>query len=203
SSNADMIPKKSGSEPGSLEPDIDVTREEFFSVGTLGAINQVIRGLRQLPGRKAVVLLSDGFRLYDPNSPNNFRILDALRWLTDLANRASVVAYTIDARGVPILGLTASDSIVDNSMLKPNGPVTRDGGVASKLNDRILDSLQVRRDQYLGSQEGLRYLADGTGGFFTADLNNGLKKILEDQKGYYLIGYDPEESTFAPKERKV
>ena len=38
------------------------------------------------------------------------RILTALRSLTDLANRASVVIYTMDARGLQTLGLTAADS---------------------------------------------------------------------------------------------
>lgn len=33
----------------------DEFREEFFSVGTLGALNFVLRGLRWLPGRKSVV----------------------------------------------------------------------------------------------------------------------------------------------------
>jgi hypothetical protein len=49
------------------------------------------------------------------------------------------------------------------------------------------------------SQEGLRYLALETGGFFFTnnnDLNLGIKKALDDSKGYYLIGYRPDESTF-------
>src|SRR5262249_37520613 len=49
------------------------------------------------------------------------------------------------------------------------------------------------------SQDGLDYLAAQTGGLSirnTNDLNQGLKHILDDQAGYYLIGYRPDESTF-------
>jgi len=37
--------------------------EEIFSVGTLGAVNYVVKGMRALPGSKAVVLFSEGFAL--------------------------------------------------------------------------------------------------------------------------------------------
>jgi hypothetical protein len=46
---------------------------------------------------------------------------------------------------------------------------------------------------------GMEYLAQQTGGFFvhdTNDLNLGIRKILDDQSGYYLIGYRPSEATF-------
>src|SRR5207248_3296142 len=76
-------------------------REDVFAVGTLGALNYVVRGMRELPGRKSVVLLSEGFQLYrsSTNETNN-RVLNALQRLTDLANRASVVIYTMDAHGL-------------------------------------------------------------------------------------------------------
>jgi VWFA-related protein len=34
-------------------------RDEVYSVGTLGALNYVVRGLRDMPGRKSILLLSD------------------------------------------------------------------------------------------------------------------------------------------------
>ena len=45
------------------------------------------------------------------------------------------------------------------------------------------------------SQDGLRYLAGETGGFAvvnTNDLAFGFRKVMADQHGYYLIGYQPE-----------
>src|ERR1051325_3891571 len=93
--------------PGS---ETDQFREELFSVGTLGALNFVVRGLKDLPGRKSVVLFSDGFKLYTED-PGNRRILDNLQRLTDLANRASVVFYTIDPRGLQYFGINAADNL--------------------------------------------------------------------------------------------
>ncbi|MCA1594387.1 MAG: VWA domain-containing protein [Acidobacteria bacterium] len=160
--------------PGGL----DEFREEIFSVGTLGALNFIIRGLKELPGRKSVVMFSDGFHLFDKEN-RNVRVFEAVRRLTDLANRASVVIYTIDARGLPTLGLTAADS---TSGMRPDQ-------VASKLDER--------RTAHFDSQDGMHYLAQETGGFFIRNTNDiGVARILDDQKGYYLIGYRPDEATF-------
>src|SRR5205814_83474 len=60
-------------------------------------------------------------------------------------------------------------------------------------------ALRDRRSAAFDSQEGLDYLAAETGGMSirnTNDLSGGIKRVMEDQKGYYLIGYRPDESTF-------
>jgi VWFA-related protein len=155
-------------------------RENVFAVGTLGAINFVVRGLRELPGRKSVILFSDGFQLFR-RGQTSVRVLDALNRLTDLANRASVVIYTVDARGLQTLGFTAADDT---------------GGLSSA---QLQEKLEDRRSQNFNTQEGLSYLAQQTGGFFvrnTNDINRGIRRVLDDQKGYYLLGYVPDESTF-------
>ena len=82
-------------------------RETAFSVGTLGALNFVVRGLRELPGRKTAILVSDGFRLFGRNRDNN-QVLEQVRRLTDLANRSSVVIYSLDAKGLQTLAPTAA-----------------------------------------------------------------------------------------------
>ena len=108
-------------------------------------------------------------------------MLDALRRLTDLANRASVVIYTMDARGLPVLNFSAADS---SAGLTPA---------------QFEHQLAARRDGYFESQNGLNYLAQQTGGMFIRnnnDLNAGIRRVIQDQEGYYLIGYRPDESTF-------
>jgi VWFA-related protein len=162
--------------------DLDQFREDVFAVGTLGAVNYIVRGLRELPGRKSVVLISDGFKIFSRSEPTGSeRILTALRSLTDLANRASVVIYTMDARGLQTLGLSAADS------------------TSGMTSDQIQRSLSDRRTDFFESQNGLNYLAQQTGGLAIRnnnDLAGGIKRVIEDQGGYYLIGYRPEESTF-------
>ncbi|HEX8474563.1 MAG TPA: VWA domain-containing protein [Pyrinomonadaceae bacterium] len=187
-------------------------REELFSVGTLGALNYIVRGLRELPGRKSVVLFSDGIRLFNRvqsgnreqvasdgtnlNNNNagikgeapsgviqNNRVVEALQRLTDLATRSSVVIYTIDARGLQSLALKAEDNV---SALSTSG---------------LQEQLAGRRGEFYETQEGLIYLARLTGGFAAQnsnDLNKAIARILDEQKGYYLIGYRPGEATFDP-----
>jgi VWFA-related protein len=185
-----------------FDSDIEESRRTFFTVGTLGAVNQVVNGLKQLPGRKAVVLFSDGFQLYQPDNPNNYKVEEAFRRLTDLANRAAVVTYTIDVRGLQTLGITAADNFNDFSSIQ-RGNLPLSGGSAPRLQDRITGTLDARRDAYYTNQQGLKYLAEATGGFFTIDVKNGIKQVLEEQDGYYLIGYDPDESTFDGKGRRT
>jgi VWFA-related protein len=164
------------------DQDLERFREDIFSVGTLGAINYVVRGLRTLPGRKSVIVMSDGIKIFNGgDAASGQRVLDALRNLTDQANRASVVIYTMDARGLQTLGLTAEDS-----------------GGQMNAND-IEKNLADRRASFFESQNGLFYLAQRTGGFAIVnnnDLAGGIKRVIDDQKGYYLIGYRPDESTF-------
>lgn len=182
---------------------IEHFRKDVFAVGTLGALKYVVQGMRTMPGRKSVILMSDGITIFskpltrdspgtegEQGSSANDRqsrdseatgVRDALRRLTDFANRASVVIYTIDARGLPALGLNAQDNTNDQS----------DAQVAGGVSNRAYE--------YLSSQEGLNYLSQQTGGFLIHDNNDlagGIEKVLDDQKGYYLIGYRPEDSTF-------
>ena len=167
--------------------DLEEFRRGVFTVGTLGAIDFIVRGMRELPGRKSVVVLSGGFSIFrDPRDPNDLknsdRILESMRRLTDQANRASVIIYTMDARGLVYPGLTAADNA--------------SGGRVPDFS-----ATNARMDEIWRGQEGLAYLAEQTGGIFiknTNDLGGGMRRVLEDQRGYYLIGFRPEEDVFRP-----
>lgn len=166
-------------------------REDLFSVGTLGAINFIVKGMGELPGRKSIMLFSDGFSICtetdirtDPERCSRMR--DSIKQLTDLCNRASVVIYTQDARGLQYTGLTAADSVGGNPQ-----------AIQAAMSSRSADLWD--------KQEGLATLARDTGGqatFNSNDLNQGLKKLIEDQKGYYLLGYQPDTDSFDAKTRK-
>jgi VWFA-related protein len=172
-------------EPASAEggnEEFNQFREDVFSVGTLGALNYIVKGLRELSGRKSILLISDGLRIFNRDDPGrSTRVLQALLRLVDLANRASVVIYTMDARGLQTLGLTAADS------------------TSGLTTAQVEDQLSNRRSAFFDSQDGLNYLAQQTGGIAIRnnnDLVSGLRRVMEDQKSYYLIGYRPDESTF-------
>ncbi|MBI1759898.1 MAG: VWA domain-containing protein [Acidobacteria bacterium] len=193
----DMIPRFGVNDPGASAGEDEDSRQarqdaqnrfnEFrdtvFSVGTLGAINFVVRGLRELPGRKMVVLVSDGFQLFGRDRDNT-QVLDNVRRLVDLANRSSVVIYALDAKGLLPLGMTAADDVSQMSQ--------------QQINERYSQQSQALAD----SQEGLTYVARETGGFAMLnnnDLSFGIKQVLKDNESYYLLGFDPEDSSFDRK----
>jgi VWFA-related protein len=185
---------------------INQFRDTLLTVGTVGALNFVVRGLRELPGRKAVVLFSDGISIYNSDSNSgdrDERVLSALRQLVDRANRASVVFYAIDTRGVQPGLFTAADATAGGPQAPknsgPEGAVTGIGSITPDLAGRQV--FGSRSGEMFEGQNGLSYLSRETGGlavFNNNDLNRGIRRALDDIAGYYLIGYRPDESTFDP-----
>ncbi len=171
------------------EREVNEFRGNIFTYGTLGALNFIIRGMSELPGRKSVVVLSDGIALYTRDSKGNpeaSKTYDSIRRLVDYANRASVVFYTLDARGLVAPGAEAGDRITD----------IFDPATSAKL--------AARENELRDTQDGLRYIANGTGGLAYInqnDLSKGIEKVLDDQS-YYLVAYEPDDGTFDPKTRK-
>src|ERR1051326_319384 len=161
------------------------TRQDMFAVGTLGAISYVVKGLKTLPGRKSILLISDGFRIYNLDDPTrNYLARERLHRLIDEAGRASVVIYTMNATGLQTLGFSAADDL------------------SGRDTQGLMDAMNSRRNQAFETQAGLDFLAQETGGMAiknTNDLGRGIKRVMEDQKGYYLIGYRPDTFTFDPR----
>ena len=185
-------PGKFGADMDTKNEELNQFRDDLFSVGTLGAVSYVVKGLRQLPGRKSVLLISDGFRIYSQDDAmRNYLALERLRRLIDEAGRASVVIYTMNASGLQPLGFTAADNLSN-----PNDPT---GGLGPQDLEQQLSN---RRNVSFETQQGLDFLAQQTGGIAirnTNDLSGGIRRVMEDQKGYYLIGYRPDSATFDPK----
>lgn len=176
--------------------EVEEFRNENFSVGTLGSLNYIIGGMRDLPGRKAVMLFSEGFALtYSlksdglpvPNRAPN-QVLNAMRVLADLANRSSVVIYTLDPRGLLDAGMFgAEDDVPDN------------------FASSAVEGRETRERDFAESQLSLRYLAYETGGFPFVnqnDLDLGMRRVIADQSSYYLLGYQPDSDTFDPNKNK-
>jgi VWFA-related protein len=159
---------------------LDAEREGIVAAGSLGAIRYVVNGLRELPGRKAVVLFSENLKLFSRDGEND-RVMQGVRQLEDAANRASVVIYGIDPRGLVTLQLTAADNT---------------GRMSAKQLSRVP---MMRSTQQFRSQEGMVMLANDTGGRFFSNSNDiagALRDAVADTEGYYLLGYHPDASTF-------
>jgi VWFA-related protein len=165
----------------------DELRNEVFTVGTLGALSNVVQGLREVPGRKSVIVVSENIRVFSADGSNS-RATEAIERLTDLANRSAVVIYTLDPRGLPTLSLTAADN------------------TSGKAPHEIAAIPAQRSQEYFESQDGLDYIARQTGGKFirdTNDLAGGIKQVMDDSVGYYLVGYIPAEETFNKNYHKI
>ncbi len=166
---------------------IEDFRASVFATGTLGALRYVVSGMRELPGRKSIIFFSQGFTLYETDTNGMIgtgRVLDFVRRLVDVANRAAVTFYTLDPRGLVYTGPTAVDRVTSPQAIN--------------------DMMSARSRSLKDTQDGLKFLASATGGFAVVnnnDLSGGVRRVMEDQS-YYLVGYDPDSDTFDPVRRR-
>jgi VWFA-related protein len=185
-----------GGLPGGLDAEVEgfldsanTRRNGILVSGTLGALSYVVNGMSDMPGRQSVMLFSDGFELFERDrdgTPRTGLAMLNARKLIEQANRAAVVFYPIDPRGLQPGTLQASDN-------------TR--GMSPRS---MMAAVDTRRQRMWESQSGINFLAEETGGFAffnNNDLTKGVSRVLEDQS-YYLIGYVPDSDTFDPSGNK-
>jgi len=152
----------------------------------LGTIKDVARWMADVPGRrKALVLFSEGieYDIYDVfNNRYASSIMADAREAVAAAQRANVVVYAVDPRGLTQLG----DEAIAIQSLSDDPHV--DDGTSRGFNNELLMA-----------QESLITLAQETGGFAivrTNDLAGGLTRVERDTSRYYVLGYvsDPAKS---------
>ena len=151
---------------------------------TLSSLREVTTMLAGLPGKKAILYLSNGLpmiagqELYyalanaidEPSAITGATHYDQsrnFRALAGLANAQDVTFYTVDASGLDVIGL----------------------GAAEHLQPQDTIAASVRQQNY---QDSLRYVADATGGLAimnTNDVSEHLDKIEADFYTYYSLGY--------------
>jgi VWFA-related protein len=132
---------------------------------TLSTLERALRGLVGAPGRKSVILVSEGF-INDPNV-QEFRKVD------QAARRANAAVYFLDARGLQ--GMPDYYAAQFGPALPPEdmGSVFQDAHQAAGGSERI---------------------AEASGGFSirnTNDLGAGIQRIADETRVYYLLGYTP------------
>jgi len=194
--------------PGETAEASEVDSNALFTVGTLGALNYVLRGASELPGRKSVVLISGETRVFSLGR-RDASVRDFPQRMADLANRSSASVYDLDAKDLTPerlgsrIGAVASIAVAPGAAggIGPNaGGNPANGGVpafASPTNVSLAEALANDKEltgdrSQAETRAALRYLAKQTGG---AQIF-GVERVLEDQKGFYLIGYRPGEETF-------
>jgi VWFA-related protein len=138
---------------------------------TLRLLEGLMRTAAQLPGRKVVFVISDGFFLNDFKTGS----YDRIRRVTEAAGKAGVVIYTIDARGI----FGDSISITNNKPLDSKGMLVGAG-----------------IGEIAASQDGLNALAKDTGGQALRNTNRPMhefvQQVVDETSNYYLIAWKPD-----------
>src|ERR1041384_198826 len=195
---------------GSLGPNTGLCSQYVIN-STFKSLQFIVRGMRDLPGRKSLVFFSDYLPIQDqqpsayeeaqnslsdsaapdnnstdPGIPDSgIGYLRQLQKIAELAIRGSVVIYSVDTRGLQYTGPTAADRISFPSR------------ASVSANQVLNDIMGARSRQLTMGREGSDLIARQTGGFLVRNSNDfGLKRIMQDQEGYYLIGFRPAEETF-------
>ena len=144
---------------------------ENVTSNTLGSLGNLLRTTAQIPGRKLVFFISDGFYL---DTKNGVAVAnDRLKHVTNTATRTGSVIYTIDARGL-------FSPFADASGERPFDPQGR------------LDRTNVGEGTL--SQDGLNALAGDTGGGFLKNQNyfdKWVSRMLDETSNYYLLAWRP------------
>ena len=138
---------------------------------TLRLLEGLMRTAAQLPGRKLVFVISDGFYLNDRKTGS----IDRIKRVTDAAGRAGVVIYTLDARGI----VSDSIDITNSKPLDAKGMLT--GAEIGEIS---------------ASQDGLTALAADTGGRAFLNTNQPMHewvdKVMDETSNYYLLAWKPD-----------
>lgn len=179
---------------------------------TINALRFILKGMRELPGRKSMMVISDNLPLQDQElAPADFGFKrpvreganvidvwtqstsygDKLQSLAELAIRASVVIYGVVAQRLQTTGPQPADEI--------SFPPVAARGMRPRTDheDKLSALMRTRSLELRRNTDAAEVLAKQTGGFVVRNKNDfGLERIFEDQNGYYLIGYRPESTTF-------
>lgn len=146
---------------------------------TLIGLERLVRSSRELPGRKIIFFISNGFVVDSINSD----MRDRLQRVTSAAARSGVVIYSLDARGLVA-------SLTDISVSMPFDP---SGRYERSLNGELF-----------ANQDAMNALAADTGGrafFNTNSFEPAVKRALAETSTYYLLAWKPESSSSPNKSR--
>jgi VWFA-related protein len=176
----DVAPAESG---GGACTD-DLSRRQR-ATETLRALTAVIEGVQPVPGRKSVLLFSEAIPLESESDA-----MDRFNAVIGRANRSGVSFYTVDAAG-----------------LRARSP---SAGARKALREFTAETpgVTVSPDavMYAEPYVALSRLAIETGGAFldnTNELERAARRMGEDLRSYYLLGYVPTNAALDGKYRRI
>ena len=156
----------------------------------LAAIAAICEGLRSIPGKKTLVLFSQGFV-----TP---AVLDwQVQSTIDIANRANVAIYIIDSAGLRA-GAPLSGSLVPASPLAGVSAITnQEDRIRAVGGETAFDN--TRQEGTNREYDILYRLSGDTGGRFikgTNDIGQGLERINQEIRARYTLAYRSKNQNF-------
>jgi VWFA-related protein len=163
--------------------DFEVMERDQSGYSTTNGLFSIVNTLRALPGRKSLILFSEGIAIPPAVQRLFLGVIDA-------ANRAQVSIYTMDAAGLRAESPQGQIRDQVNDAAGGGGGIQSGGGNApfSKALEKNEDVL--RQDPH----SGLGTLAESTGGMIFDNTNNlreAFDRVETDLRNYYLLGYTP------------
>jgi VWFA-related protein len=168
--------------------------DRLQGLAVLSAIRAIAMGVRQIPGRKTLLLLSEGF------VPGPAVELE-LQAVAGVANRSQLAIYCLEAQGLETRELSGDLIPRDELTTLGQRSGTNDdrAQLGSGLSNKTAHGGETGFDRVreLGvdvREGGLRELAISTGGLLVRnsnDLSTGLDRIDREMRTYYLFSYRP------------
>jgi len=181
--------------------DFERIERDHRGYATPNSLLALINGMSTLPGRKALVLFSEGLAI-PPSAAARFRSV------ISNANRANVSIYTVDAAG-----LRAESSDAETAKAIARIGSTRLGQAMSAEDPSgpgshpMTRDLERNEDLVRKNPEGtLHYLASETGGTSISSTNDPgprLRQVNEDLHSYYLLSYSPRNPDYDGRFRQI
>lgn len=165
----------------------------FQARAVFAALRAICFAYRDMPGRKNVVLFSEGFLYSDDARPEMEAVADA-------ANRANVSIYVIDPQGIEVNPYGAGSRPTDTMASQIAAAGAPGANVGQGGGETKFDKIKAVGNFSRGDQ--LEWLADTTGGFMvkrTNDLLPAFNKVLDDARDYYTLAYLPPKKDFDGK----
>jgi VWFA-related protein len=163
----------------------------------LAALAAISEGLRPIPGKKTLVLFSQGFITPE--------VLDwQVQSTIDIANRANVAIYIIDSAGLRGNAGSSNAPVPSTPMAGVSGITNQEQRIRAVGGETVFD--YVRQEGKNREYDILYRISGDTGGKFLKgnnDLSLGLERINEEIHARYTLAYRSTNQNFDGTFRKV
>jgi len=174
----------------------ETLEREQAGYATTNSLLSVVQGLRNVPGRKTVVFFSEGISIPPAVQAQFMSVVHA-------ANRSNVAIYTMDAGGLRVHSPTEQTrremALAERARFESLG---REGA-----QDMFMKGAERNEDLLrMNPHAGLGQLAGQTGGFLIRDTNDArgsFRRIAQDMRFHYVLGYTPTNQNYDGRFREV